>query len=78
MRETQQIAKELVDTALGLAFFGEALRMAMNLPCVSPEEIALLDRWVTGSNKRGDTWDLQRLANRLLASGQQEQNNGSS
>ncbi len=57
-----RIAKELDDTALGNAYYGNALRVAKDVPGVDAEERALLDRYATGAQRGTDHVALQQLA----------------
>lgn len=57
-----QIAKELEETAQGNGYHGNALRVAKDIPDVTDEERAVLDRWATGRQVVPDTWSLHRLA----------------
>lgn len=63
----QIIAQELVRTALGESFFGNALRVAKDLPYVNAQERSLLDRWATGKQGGTDHLELQALANKVMA-----------
>lgn len=63
--DKQQISRELQATALGQAFYGNALRVAKDIPSVTPEERSLLDRWATGAATATDGWALQRLAQKI-------------
>jgi hypothetical protein len=60
-----RIAKELDDTALGKAYYGNALRVAKDIPGVTAEERALLDRYATGAQRGTDHVGLQDLAIKL-------------
>ena len=43
----KHVSDELVKTAFGLSYFGNALRSAKDLPCVGPEGRSLLDKFAT-------------------------------
>jgi hypothetical protein len=60
-----KIAAELDATALGEAYYGNALRVAKDIPEVTPDERSLLDRWATGLNSPSDRFRLQDLAIKL-------------
>lgn len=61
----ERIAWEMEQTALGNAFYGNALRVAKDIPSLSDEDLSLLDRFATGLNSGTDHVSLQRLACRL-------------
>jgi len=61
----KQIAWELERTALGDGFYGNALRVAKDLPGVTADDRALLDRFATGMNRSTDHVGLQDLAMRI-------------
>lgn len=67
---TKQIAYELTQTALGHAYFGNALLVAIDLPCVTNEQKECIKRWLVGKEaiKSGaDTFMLQHIALDILA-----------
>ena len=57
-----RIAWELERTAMGDGHYGNALRVAKDLPCVDAADKSLLDRWATGKQYGGDHISLQLLA----------------
>lgn len=61
----KQIAWELERTALGDGFYGNALRVAKDLPGVAADDRALLDRFATGMSRSADHVGLQDLALRI-------------
>jgi hypothetical protein len=63
----QQIAWELERTAMGEAHYGNALRVATDIPGVTPGERALLTRYATGKDCGTDHVALQSLAMKVLA-----------
>jgi len=63
-----RIAWELECTAMGEAYYGNALRVAKDLDCVTPEDRSLLDRWATGGNGGTDHVALQDLALKIRGS----------
>ena len=65
LHQVKTIAKCITDTALGRSYHGEALRDAKKLPGMAANDIALLDRWMTGNQTGVDHVALQYLANRL-------------
>lgn len=60
-----RIAWELERTAMGDAHYGNALRVAKELPEVTPEDRSLLDRYATGKQGGTDHVALQELAMRI-------------
>lgn len=62
-----QIAKELSKTALGESYYGSALYAVKDLPCLTDKERWMVSRWLNGSQCVCDSFDLQRLAIRLVA-----------
>lgn len=60
-----RIAWELERTAMGDGYYGNALRVAKDMPDATAEDRALLDRWATGRQCGTDGHALQRLALRL-------------
>lgn len=56
-----QIAKELTCTALGESYFGNALRVARDLSCVTEDDREVLTRWMDGSHATKDGSDRFRL-----------------
>lgn len=65
----QRIAKELDLTAAGEAYYGNALRVAKDVPGVSGEDRLLLDRYATGRQRDPDHVALQELAIKLRTLG---------
>jgi hypothetical protein len=63
----RRIAWELERTALGDGFYGNALRVAKDMPGVSSAERALLDKFANGTPGHTDHVALQALALRLCA-----------
>lgn len=63
----RQIAWELERTAKGDGFYGNALRVAKDIPGVTAEERSLLDRYATGQNKGTDHVAMQQLALRIYS-----------
>jgi len=61
----KRIAWELERTALGDGFYGNALRVAKDIPGITPEDRSVLDRYATGTQTGLDHLYLQRLALRL-------------
>lgn len=59
------IARELEETAMGVAYHGNALRAAKDLAFLESADRALLDRWASGLQGTGDHVALQRLALRI-------------
>ncbi len=61
----KRIAWELERTALGDGFYGNALRVAKDMPGTTPEDRSVLDRYATGTQTGTDHVHLQWLAQRL-------------
>lgn len=57
-----KIAQELDDTALGRSYYGNALYVALDIPCVTDEQKTVLRRWLDGTNTGGDFHALQKIA----------------
>lgn len=62
-----RIAWELERTAKGDGFYGNALRVAKDIPGLTDEDRALLDRYATGGHAGTDHVKLQDLALRVAA-----------
>lgn len=62
-----RIAWELERTALSDGWYGNALRVAKDIPGVTAEERSLLDRYATGGNFGTDHIRLQDLALKIDA-----------
>lgn len=63
--DTKQIAQELYATAIGRVYYGNALRVAKDLPGVSDSDRAVLDRYATGQQCGMDHVRLQDIAIKL-------------
>lgn len=61
------IAKELTATALGEAYYGNALYVARDLPSVTYNDRLCLTRWLHGTNTVADGYHLQDIANYILS-----------
>ena len=61
----KRIAWELERTALGDGFYGNALRVAKDLPGIAAEDRAVLDRVATGMSRSTDHVALQAIASRI-------------
>lgn len=62
-----QIARELTDTALGNAYFGNALYVAQDIPGLTTHERLVIKRWLDGSQRGTDWRELQMIANKIGA-----------
>jgi len=62
-----RIAWELERTALGDGFYGNALRVAKDIPGITADDRSLLDRYATGRHTGTDHVKLQDLALRIDA-----------
>ena len=56
------IAKELNSTALGESYYGNALYVARDIPCVTHNDVQCLNRWLNGTNTASDGWRLQEIS----------------
>lgn len=63
----RQIAWELERTAMGDGYYGNALRVAKDLPEVTAEERSLLDRYANGLQTATDHMGLCTLALKIAA-----------
>lgn len=61
----KQIAKELMATALGKAYYGNALYVAKDIPVLTDEERFVLLRWLDGSQCGTDWRELQLIAHKI-------------
>lgn len=66
MYETKQIAREILATAMGETFYGNALRVAKDLPGVTEEERHLLDACMRSGIDFYRRMRLQDLAIKIL------------
>lgn len=69
----KRIAWELDRTALGEAFFGNALRVAKDIPHLTAEDREVLDRFATGAQTGTDHVKLQDIALSIRQGGDTEQ-----
>lgn len=58
----KEIARELTATALGEAYFGNALYVARDTPGLTEEEKRVLSRYLDGTHNGTDHVRLQRIA----------------
>lgn len=65
--DTQRIAYELTETALGNSYYGNALRVAKDLPELTQEDRSVLDRYATGIQTHTDSRSLQEIASKIKA-----------
>jgi hypothetical protein len=66
--DKSQIAKELTATALGESYFGNALYVARDIPCLTDDDRQVLSRWLDGSHATSsgsDRFLLQDIAIRI-------------
>lgn len=63
----KQIARELMATALGEAYHGNALYVAKDIPVLTDEERWVLLRWLDGSQCGSDWRELQMIAQKVAA-----------
>jgi hypothetical protein len=64
----RRIGWELERTAMGDSYYGNALRVAMDIPCVTDEDRAVLQRYATGAQRVPDQWRLQDIAEKVYFS----------
>ena len=62
--DKKQIAKELQDTAMNRAYYGNALKTSLDI-VTDYEDKAVLTRYLNGSEISTDFWKLQDIANML-------------
>lgn len=60
-----RIRWELEATAAGKAYYGGALRVALDLPGIDADDRAVLNRWSTGTQNSTDHIRLQEVANKV-------------
>lgn len=60
-----QIAKELIETALGNSYFGNALYVAKDIPILTDEERQVIGRFLNGQDCGTDHVGLQQIAHRI-------------
>jgi hypothetical protein len=60
-----QIARELTDTALGNAYYGNALYVAKDIPSLTEPERHCVLRWLEGAQRGTDHVELQSIANKI-------------
>jgi len=58
-----KIADELNATALGETYYGNALYVARDMPCVTRNDVLCLNKWLNGTNTVSDGWRLQEISN---------------
>ena len=63
----KQIAKELIATALGVAYHGNALYVAKDIPVLTDEERHVILRYLDGSQCGTDHIELQHIAHKIAS-----------
>lgn len=63
--DNRAIAAELKKTALGEAYYGNALYVAQDIPGLTNAERECIVRWLTGSQRGTDHVRLQDIANKV-------------
>ena len=64
--DNNQIAKELIATALGEAYHGNALYVSLDFsPILTEEEKRVIHRWLGGFQYGNDHIELQHIANKI-------------
>jgi len=67
MSSHNQIAKKLIETALGRAYYGDALNAAKAIPILTDEERWVIQRYLEGTQCSTDHVELQQIAYRIIA-----------
>lgn len=67
MSNYKRIGWELERTAMGDGYYGNALRVAKDIPGLTDQDRAVLDRYATGSQHDTDHIALQDIAMRVYA-----------
>jgi len=57
-----KIASELIATALGEAYYGNALYVAMDFPVLTADDKSVIRRWLNGKPWNTDHINLQQIA----------------
>lgn len=65
--DKKQIARELIDTALGKAYYGSALYAAKDIPVLTDEERLVVLRYLEGAQCGMDYIELQCIAHKISA-----------
>ena len=63
--DLKTISKHLTSTALGNAYYGNALYVARDISCLNDFDRFCLSRWLNGTNTAADSLQLQTIANKL-------------
>ena len=66
--DKHQIAKELQMTAMGEAYYGNALYVSLDIPELDRYQKKVLRRFLNGTESVADSYELQNIANVLIAS----------
>lgn len=66
--DNHAIAAELKKTALGEAYYGNALYVAQDIPGLTDGERECIGRWLTGAQRSTDHIRLQDIANKVATS----------
>ena len=69
MYDLKQIADELQKTAQGLAYYGNALRVAKDIPGITAGERSVLDAYANGRYSFEDRIRLQHIALKIKRMG---------
>lgn len=59
--DNREIARRLQATAEGETYDGNSLRVAKDIPGLTPEDIAVLEAWLTGADQRVPLYYRMRL-----------------
>lgn len=65
--DKHQIAKELIDTALGNSYYGNALYVTKDIPILTDDERWVIQRWLSGFQCKTDHVELQHIAHKIIA-----------
>jgi len=61
-----KIAEELIKTAQGDAYYGNALYVARDFHCITCNDYDCLNRWIFGNQRAGDSIRLMDIANEII------------
>lgn len=64
--DNKQIAQELQATAMGHAYYGNALRVVLDKPRINDIDRGVICRFERGDTAGNDHIELQDIANRLM------------
>jgi hypothetical protein len=62
----KKIAEELIKTALGESYYGNALYVALDFPCLNESDKRCIARYLYGSNLKTDHVHLYDIAYKIM------------